>query len=115
MSGFFEELQRRKVYRVAIAYIVASWALAQGLAQVLPVFDISNSVILPQEAEKMSPVKLAEPAYVLDVAIQRQSVRVGGEHEAALRPDMLLTATIETDKKSVLAWIGESVFGVAQR
>src|SRR6266446_3644415 len=45
MSGFFEELKRRKGYRVAIAYIVASWALAQGLAQVLPVFDISNSVI----------------------------------------------------------------------
>ncbi len=45
MSGFFEELKRRKVYRVAIAYIVAGWALAQGLAQVLPVFDISNSVI----------------------------------------------------------------------
>jgi TolB-like protein/cytochrome c-type biogenesis protein CcmH/NrfG len=45
MTGFFEELKRRKVYRVAIAYIVASWALAQGLAQVLPVFDISNSVI----------------------------------------------------------------------
>jgi TolB-like protein/Flp pilus assembly protein TadD len=45
MSGFFEELKRRKVYRVAIAYIVASWALAQGLAQVLPVFEISNSAI----------------------------------------------------------------------
>src|ERR1700746_1653545 len=45
MSGFFAELNRRKVYRVAIAYIVASWALAQGLAQVLPVFDISNSAI----------------------------------------------------------------------
>ena len=45
MSGFFEELKRRKVYRVAIAYVVASWALAQGLAQVLPVFNISNSVI----------------------------------------------------------------------
>src|SRR5215475_1238292 len=45
MSGFFEELKRRKVYRVAIAYVVASWALAQGLAQVLPVFDIPNSVI----------------------------------------------------------------------
>jgi TolB-like protein/Flp pilus assembly protein TadD len=45
MSSFFEELKRRKVYRVAIAYVVASWALAQGLAQVLPVFDISNSVI----------------------------------------------------------------------
>src|SRR5437764_15329434 len=45
MSGFFEELKRRKVYRVAIAYIVASWALAQGVAQVLPVFDIPNSRI----------------------------------------------------------------------
>ena len=43
MSGFFEELKRRKVYRVAIAYIVASWALAQGIAQVFPVFDIPNS------------------------------------------------------------------------
>src|ERR1700746_2007529 len=45
MNGFFEELKRRKVYRVAIAYVVASWALAQGLAQVLPGFEISNSVI----------------------------------------------------------------------
>src|SRR5438309_6625132 len=45
MSSFFEELKRRKVYRVAIAYIVAGWALAQGLAQVLPVFDISDSVL----------------------------------------------------------------------
>src|ERR1700726_3494065 len=45
MNGFFEELKRRKVYRVAIAYIVSSWALAQGLSQVLPVFEISNSAI----------------------------------------------------------------------
>ena len=45
MNGFFQEMKRRKVYRVAIAYIVAGWALAQGLAQVLPVFEISNSVI----------------------------------------------------------------------
>jgi TolB-like protein/Tfp pilus assembly protein PilF len=45
MSGFFEEVKRRKVYRVALAYIVAGWALAQGLAQVLPVFDIPNTVI----------------------------------------------------------------------
>ncbi|HST30080.1 MAG TPA: tetratricopeptide repeat protein [Chthoniobacterales bacterium] len=30
---------------MAVAYIVASWALAQGIAQVLPVFDIPNSLI----------------------------------------------------------------------
>ena len=42
---FFAELQRRKVYRVAIAYVVGGWALAQGIAQVLPVFDIPIWVV----------------------------------------------------------------------
>jgi len=42
---FFGELQRRNVYKVAVAYLVAGWALAQGLAQVLPVFSIPNWVI----------------------------------------------------------------------
>jgi adenylate cyclase len=43
--SFFAELKRRNVYKVAIAYIVAGWALAQGIAQVLPVFDIPNWVV----------------------------------------------------------------------
>ncbi|MGE5213918.1 MAG: hypothetical protein ACM3NN_09525, partial [Nitrospirota bacterium] len=42
---FFGELKRRNVYKVAVAYIVAGWALAQGLAQVLPVFNVPNWVI----------------------------------------------------------------------
>src|SRR3954454_23199617 len=42
---FFAELKRRNVYKVAVAYLVAGWALAQGLAQVLPVFSIPNWVI----------------------------------------------------------------------
>ena len=42
---FFGELRRRNVYKVAVAYIVAGWALAQGLAQVLPVFSVPNWVI----------------------------------------------------------------------
>jgi TolB-like protein/Tfp pilus assembly protein PilF len=42
---FFSELKRRNVYKVAVAYIVAGWALAQGLAQVLPVFSVPNWVI----------------------------------------------------------------------
>ena len=42
LRKFFAELKRRKVYRVALAYIVAGWALAQGVAQVFPVFDIPN-------------------------------------------------------------------------
>ena len=39
---FFAELKRRKVYKVAIGYAVGGWALAQGVAQVFPVFDILN-------------------------------------------------------------------------
>jgi TolB-like protein/tetratricopeptide (TPR) repeat protein len=42
---FFAELKRRKVYSLAIAYVVGGWALAQGIAQVLPVFDIPNWVV----------------------------------------------------------------------
>ncbi len=42
---FFGELKRRNVYKVAVAYIVAGWALAQGIAQVFPVFDVPNWVV----------------------------------------------------------------------
>jgi TolB-like protein/Flp pilus assembly protein TadD len=45
MNDFFGELKRRNVYKVAVAYVVAGWALSQGIAQVLPVFDIPNWVI----------------------------------------------------------------------
>jgi len=44
-SNFFAELKRRNVYKVAVAYIVAGWALSQGIAQVFPVFDIPNWII----------------------------------------------------------------------
>jgi TolB-like protein/cytochrome c-type biogenesis protein CcmH/NrfG len=44
-GNFFSELKRRNVYKVAVAYLVAGWALAQGLAQVLPVFDVPNWAI----------------------------------------------------------------------
>jgi adenylate cyclase len=43
--SFFAELKRRNVYKVAVAYIVAGWALSQGIAQVFPVFDVPNWVI----------------------------------------------------------------------
>jgi TolB-like protein len=42
---FFAELKRRRVYSVAIGYLVGGWALAQGIAQVLPVFDTPNWVV----------------------------------------------------------------------
>src|SRR5437764_430956 len=44
-TNFFAELKRRNVYKVAVAYIVAGWALSQGIAQVFPVFDVPNWLI----------------------------------------------------------------------
>jgi len=44
-GNFFAELKRRNVYKVAVAYIVGGWALSQGIAQVLPVFDVPNWII----------------------------------------------------------------------
>lgn len=41
-TNFFAELKRRKVYRVAIAYAVASWLLIQIATQTFPFFDIPH-------------------------------------------------------------------------
>jgi hypothetical protein len=42
---FFAEVRRRNVYKIAVAYIVAGWALSQGVAHVFPVFDVPNWVV----------------------------------------------------------------------
>ena len=40
--NFFAELKRRNVYKVAIAYLVGGWAIAEGISQIFRVFDIPN-------------------------------------------------------------------------
>src|SRR3989454_8346549 len=42
MSGFFEELQRRKVYRVAAAYIVAAGFIIQIASAAFPAWELPN-------------------------------------------------------------------------
>jgi len=41
-SGLFEELKRRHVWRVAVAYAVAAWLLVQVATQVFPFFNIPD-------------------------------------------------------------------------
>jgi TolB-like protein/Flp pilus assembly protein TadD len=45
MSGFFEELQRRKVYRVAAAYIIAAGFIIQIGSAVFPAWELPNWVL----------------------------------------------------------------------
>ena len=42
MSGFFKELQRRKVYRVAVAYIIAAGFIIQIGSAVFPAWELPN-------------------------------------------------------------------------
>jgi TolB-like protein/Tfp pilus assembly protein PilF len=42
MSGFFQELQRRKVYRVAAAYIIAAGFIIQIGSAVFPAWELPN-------------------------------------------------------------------------
>src|SRR4029434_4094623 len=42
MAGFFEELQRRKVYRVAAAYIIVAGFIIQIGSAVFPAWELPN-------------------------------------------------------------------------
>jgi TolB-like protein/Flp pilus assembly protein TadD len=41
-SGFFEEVKRRKVYRVAVAYIIAAGGIIQLASAVFPAWELPN-------------------------------------------------------------------------
>src|SRR5436189_885282 len=42
MSGFFEEVKRRKVYRVAVAYVIAAGAIIQLASAAFPAWELPN-------------------------------------------------------------------------
>jgi len=42
MSGFFEEMKRRKVYRVAVGYVIAAGAIIQLASASFPAWDLPN-------------------------------------------------------------------------
>ena len=42
MAGFFEEIKRRKVYRVAVAYVVVAGGLIQLASAVFPAWELPN-------------------------------------------------------------------------
>src|SRR5437773_12211684 len=42
MTGFFEEVRRRKVYRVAAAYIIAAGGIIQLASAAFPAWELPN-------------------------------------------------------------------------
>ena len=43
--SLFQELNRRNVFRVAVAYVVASWVILQASALLLEIFDAPESIM----------------------------------------------------------------------
>jgi TolB-like protein/lipoprotein NlpI len=43
--SFFAELKRRNVYKVAVAYSVVGWVIAQIATQIFPFLEIPNSIV----------------------------------------------------------------------
>src|SRR5437870_13252095 len=44
-ENFFSELKRRNVYKVAVAYAVVGWVIAQVATQIFPFLEIPNWVV----------------------------------------------------------------------
>ena len=45
MANFFTELKRRNVYKVAVAYAVVGWVIAQIATQIFPFLEIPNWIV----------------------------------------------------------------------
>ncbi len=76
------------------------------------VHEISRTVWSP--GEKIGPMTVREPAYRIDVKLDRQTVAAGGQ-EVALRPGMLVNADILLEKRTVFEWIFEPVLELRGR
>src|SRR3954465_13711895 len=44
-ANFFAELKRRNVYKVAVAYAVVGWVIAQVATQIFPFLEIPNWIV----------------------------------------------------------------------
>jgi membrane fusion protein len=74
--------------------------------------NISRTVWSP--GEKVGPMTVREPAYRIDVGLERQTVVAGGQ-EVPLRPGMLVSADILLEKRTVFEWIFEPVLELRAR
>lgn len=71
--------------------------------------EISNSVILPDEAT--TPSLLTEPAYRVVVALHNQDIQAYGK-ATPLRAGMRLDADIVIEERSLLRWLFDPVFSI---
>lgn len=97
LKKFFIELKRRKVYRVAVAYVVVAWVLIQVATQVFPFFDI------PTWTVRLVVIALALGFPVVVILAWAYDITPSGikRTEDAAVPDALRTAHTTVPEKSI--------------
>lgn len=74
--------------------------------------SISHAVLAPDEVD--APIKIQEPVYELQVALDQQQVNSFGQ-AMPLQPGMTLNADIVLDRRSFLDWLLEPIRAVRER
>lgn len=74
---------------------------------------ISRTVLGPTEIS-IPGLKIDEPVFRVRVTLEREDIAAYGE-AIPLQPGMLLTADVVFDRRSLIRWLFDPLFAVAQR
>ena len=76
------------------------------------VADISRSALTTPEVEALTGRQPQEPLYRIQVALDSQQVMAYGKPEA-VKPGMAVEADILMEKRTLLEWVFEPLYGMA--
>jgi putative AbiEii toxin of type IV toxin-antitoxin system/SIR2-like protein len=97
VNKFFSELQRRNLYKTAVAYAVISWLLIQMATQVFPFWNVPATAVRPL----IIGLALGLPILLLGVWLfQGRRERIRRSQEAAV-----LEANLDSDRKSEMDYL----------
>jgi membrane fusion protein len=76
------------------------------------VIDVSRSALTPSEITVLTGLRSQSPVYRVQVKLDKQFVLTYGKREA-VKPGMALQADILMDRRSLLEWVFEPLYGMA--
>ena len=71
--------------------------------------SVSRTLLRPDEI--VGPVPVREPSYLVEVALERQTIRAYGA-ELPLEPDLLLQADIVAERRNLISWLLDPLLSV---
>jgi membrane fusion protein len=75
------------------------------------VADVSRSALMPSEVQALVGQQTKEPLYRVQVALDSQTVMAYGKAEA-VKPGMAVDADILMEKRTLLEWVFEPLYGM---